>query len=361
MTHYEERLDKDLTDIRAQVAEMAELVNTAVKDAIHSLQTGDGKLAAATVLNDHPVNRMMRKIDAMCHKFIALHLPSAGHLRLLSSVIRVNIELERIGDYAVTIGREALQLSKPPQGHLATELQRVSNETQSMLRSAIEAFNELNAEKARVTMVLEEHMENNLDVIYAELAANSEQEAVKDVLAMFAVFTQLKRVVDQAKNLCEETVFAATGDTKAPKVYNVLFVDNDNSCLSQMAAAIATKNYPDGGVFTSAGRSPASELNAAMVEFLDNHGISVRDKAPAGIGLTPQEVSTLHVIVSLEGPVSSYFDQVPFHTTPIEWDVGAPPAAGDAAESNRQLEELYREVALKVRDLMEILRGEDAS
>ena len=186
MTHYEERLDKDLSDIRAQIAEMAGLVDTAVKDAMHALQTGNTKLAAATVLNDHPINRMMRKIDAMCHKFIALHLPSAGHLRLLSSVIRANIELERIGDYAVTICREALQLSTPPHGHLATELERVGSETQSMLQSAIEAFNELNAEKARTIMMLEEHMENNLDIVYAELAANDEQDAVKNVLAIAA-------------------------------------------------------------------------------------------------------------------------------------------------------------------------------
>ena len=132
-------------------------------------------------------------------------------------------------------------------------------------------------------------------------------------------------------------------------------------CLSQMAAAIATKNYPDSGVFSSAGRSPAGQLNPALVEFLNNHGISLGDRAPVGIDLTPLEVSTLHVIVSLEGPVSNYFDQVPFHTTPLEWDVGAAPAGSDAAETNRQLEELYREVALQVRDLVEILRGEDAS
>ena len=98
-----------------------------------------------------------------------------------------------------------------------------------------------------------------------------------------------------------------------------------------------------------------------MVEFLDNHGISLGDKAPAGIDLTPLEVSALHVIISLEGPVKNYFDQVPFHTTPLEWDVGTAPTGGDAAATTRQLEELYREVALQVRDLVEILRGEDAA
>jgi phosphate transport system protein len=216
MSHYEERLERDLTAIREQVADMASLVEAAVRNAMHALQTGNVKLASATVLADHPINRSMRRIDRLCHQFIALHLPSAGHLRLLSSVIRANIELERVGDYAVTIAREALQLSTPPSGPLSRELERVGNETQLMLSQSIKAFNGLNPEMAKSTMILEEQMENDLDIIYSGLMANDNRDAVKNLLAMFAVFTQLKRVADQAKNLCEETVFAATGELSKP-------------------------------------------------------------------------------------------------------------------------------------------------
>jgi protein-tyrosine-phosphatase len=155
-------------------------------------------------------------------------------------------------------------------------------------------------------------------------------------------------------------VFAATGDTKAPKVYNILFVDEDNSCLSPMAAAIAAKNYPGSGVFLSVGREPAAQLNPAMVEFLGNHGISMEGVSPGPIDITPLELTTQHVIVSLQGPVSNYFGQIPFHTTPLEWDIGAVPDSSDPAEVSRQLEEAYREIALQVRDLIETLRGEDA-
>jgi phosphate transport system protein len=360
MSHYEERLERDLAVIRGQVADMADLVKTAVKNAMHALHSGNDKLAAATVLADHAINRAMRQIDQSCHKFIALHLPSAGHLRLLSSVIRANIELERIGDYSATIAREALQLSAPPSGSMSRELERVGNETQLMLSQSIKAFNELNHEMAKSTMILEEQMENDLDIIYSELMANDDRDAVKSLLAMFAVFTQLKRVADQAKNLCEETVFAVTGDAKAPKVYNILFVDEDNSCQSQIAEAIARKNFPESGNYTSAGRQPAAELNPAMVDFLDGHGVSLADTAkPRPFDMTPLELTTLHVIVSLQGPVKSYIDQIPFHTTPLEWDVGSAPESGDAA-GNKRLEELYRDTAVQVRDLMEALRGEGA-
>ena len=360
MSHYEERLERDLTGIREQVADMAELVETAVKNAMHALQTGNDKLAAATVLDDHPINRAMRQIDEMCHKFIALHLPSASHLRLLSSIIRVNIELERIGDYAATIAREALQLSAPPAGSMSRELERVGSETQLMLRQAVRAFRELNADLAKGTMIMEEQMENDLDIIYGELMENTDREAVKSLLAIFAVFTQLKRVADQAKNLCEETVFAVTGDPKAPKVYNILFIDEDNSCQSQIAEAIARKNFPGSGNYRSAGRAPAATLNPVMVEFLANHGLNIDESVrPKFHDMTPLQLTTQHVIVSLQGPVKSYFEQIPFHTTPLEWDVGPAPMSGDAA-GIQQLEELYRDIAVQVSDLMVQLRGEGA-
>lgn len=361
MTHYEERLERDLTVIREHIAEMSTQVEAALKNAMHALLTGNTKLAAATVLADHPINRLMRKIDALCHKFIALHLPSAGHLRLLSSIIRANIELERIGDYAATISREALQSPAPQTGPMATELERVSHDTQFMLSNAIDAFNELDADKARTTKIMEESMENDLDLVYAELMTNDEREAVKNLLAIFAVFNQLKRVADQAKNLCEETIFAVSGETKAPKVYNILFVDEDNSCQSQMAAAIARKSFPESGSYSSGGRHPATSVNAAMQEFLDGHGVSVADDVkPAPIDTSTLALANHHVIVSLEGPVKSYFDLVPFHTVPLEWDVGPSPSSADAAANNKRLEDLYRDIAVQVRDLMELLRGEQA-
>ncbi len=360
MTHYEERLERDLMVLREHIADMAAQVEAAVKNAMHALLTGNTKLAAATVLADHPVNRLMRKIDRLCHIFIALHLPSAGHLRLLSSIIRANIELERIGDYAATICREVLQLAAPPSGPVATELERLSHDTQFMLSHAIAAFNDLDADKANATKVMEETMENDLDVVHAELITNDGGEAVKNLLAIFAVFTQLKRVADQAKNLCEETIFAATGEAKAAKVYNILFVDEDNSCQSQMAAAIAHKSFPGSGNYSSGGRHPAATINPAMQQFLESHGISVDNAQPTPLTTSTLKLAGQHVIVSLEGPVKSYFDVVPFHTVPLEWDVRPAPASLGAAANAKWLEDLYREIAGQVRDLMELLRGEQA-
>ena len=357
MSHLEERLEHDLNDIRSRVQQQAERVETAVANAIHALQTGNKKLAYATILNDLPINRTMREIDAICHKFIAVHLPSGSHLRLLSSVIRVNVELERIGDYAVTIARESAQLSKPPEGTMARELDRMASETMLMLRQSIRAFSDLNAEMGRSTKLLADQMESNLDSIYTEMMNNQDRGKVKDILAVFVVFTQLKRVADQAKNLCEDAIFAVTGEQKAPKVYKILFLDEDNS-KSRMAEAIARRNYPESGEYISAGRHPAGSLNPHLVSFLEKRGKNLENLKPTALDeLTERTLSEQYVIVSLDGEVSSYLPSIPFHSTALAWDLD--PVSDTDGEQG--FENLYRAISLQVKDLMETLRGEGAS
>ena len=247
MSHLEARQEKDLNGIRERMITQADAVAVAVENAVRSVQTNDRRLAYDTVLADHPINRLTREIDKLCHRFIAVHLPSAGPLRLLSSVIRANVELERIGDYAVTVARETAQMSAPPEGIMARELDRVAGETLLMLRQSVKAFKELNAELARGTVGIADQLQLHMDMVYAELRANTDKDKIKDSLAIFVVFTQLKRVADQAKNLCEHTIFAQTGEQKAPKVYRILFVDRDNSRLGPMAQAIAAHACTNSG------------------------------------------------------------------------------------------------------------------
>jgi phosphate transport system protein len=358
MSHLEERLERDLNNIHDRVAKMGAQVQEAVKNAVKALQTGDKKLAYVTVLNDNPINRCMREIDKICHRFFAVHIPSGGHLRLLSSVIRANIELERIGDYAVTIAREAAHLSQPPTGGLGRELDRIASETMNMLDLAINAFTALNADSAKSTMTMANEMEHNLNVVYTEMMQNNERSKVEEILAIFVVFTQLKRVADQAKNLCEDTVFAVTGDQKVPKTFNILFIDEDNSSLSQLAQAIAKINHPTVGNYRSAGRIQAQALNPNLVKFLREKGIDYSDAKPISLEqLTPKEIAEQDVIVSLRDEVASYLPRIPFHTSALAWGLSEVPEDEDIHE----YDSIYRELAILIKDLMELLRGEGAS
>ena len=113
MSHLEERMETDLNAIRDWVWKIGDDVEHALREAKKTLVLRDPEAAFGTILGDHPINRASRRCDRLCHRFIARYLPGAGALREMASTIRINVILERIGDYAVTISREALQLKGP--------------------------------------------------------------------------------------------------------------------------------------------------------------------------------------------------------------------------------------------------------
>ncbi len=356
MSLLEERLFRDQKQIRNKVAAQAEAVEEALTNAIHSLQTGNRRLAYTTVLKDYPINRTMREIDRLCHSFIAVHLPSCTYLRLISSIIRVNIELERMGDYAVIIAREGVRISSPPKGVLGRELERMTADAMLMIKQSFKAFNEMNTELALATKQMSDNVEYNLDAVYTDITENTQLQEVKDTLALFVVFTQLKRVVDQARNICDDTVFSVTGKQKKPKMYNILFIDEDNSLASQLAEAIARKNHSHCGNFSSAGRTPAAQINPALIEFATDRIDGLESARPTALSsLTYPELAKQHVIVSLQGDVASYIPEVPFHTSALEWDVGS---VFDSANT-QDMEALYRNLALQIRDLVDLVCGEE--
>jgi len=361
MSHYEERLEQDLNDIHVRIARVAGQVEAALGNAIHALLSGDDALAYATVLGDHPINRTVRDTDRRCHAFIALHLPGAGHLRMISSALRVNLELERVGDYAVTIAREAVRLSSVPKGALARELQLVNDEARRVLHMAVNAYNTANAEAARSTIVMADEVERSCSTILDGLAEGScEGQELRDLFALFVIFSVLERVAGQAKNLCENAIFAATGESKASKRYQILFIDRDDRLLAPLAAAIGRRQFPNSGHYLSAGKEPAAEFDPALVAFLNEQGIDLSTRRPRRLELIDQELAQNHVIVSLDAPVRDYIPNVPFHTVALHWDVGEVPAGLDETQTRSRLEALYREIAVNVKDLMVTLRGEEA-
>ena len=359
MSHLEERLEHDLNEIRDQIADMGTRVEQALENSFRALQESDDKLAFTTILSDLPINRQMRRIDHLCHAFIAVHLPSAGHLRLISAVIRANIILERIGDYAVTIAREAVQLGESPNEFMAEELKNICKESIAILSESISAFNSSNAERARAAIQMARDLEHQMDGIYAALldSADSEEGCNRNSMIYLIIFTQLKRVADQAKNLSEQTIFIETGETKKPKVYRILFLDEDNSCLGPMATLIASKIFPDAGQYSSAGVHPADSLNADMVSFMQERGFNLDSVAPLQLDTSRESLADYHVIVGLHKKVLKTVVKIPFRTSALNWkDVDVP--AGDDKD---EWETLHKTLALHVRELINLLHGDEAS
>jgi phosphate transport system protein len=363
MGHYEERLERDLGILRGELAKVGSRLDTAVADATRALLTKDHPLAAETVLGDQHVNRATRRIDHLCHVFVARHLPTAGILRFVSSVLRLDIALERIGDYAVAIAREAVQLKAPPSSRVAANLEMMSEQARTMLGQSLKAFLERNAEFARATMEMETQADRLYRRVYEDLLDEGEKGAapVGDLFALLVCFNRLERITDQAKNICEEAVFAATGQAKQPKVYRILFLDERNAGPSVMAQAIAKKAFPESGRYDGAGWDPLPGLDPDFVAFMARHGHDISGVRPKKLDPGYEALRDYHVIVALECGAEERIPELPYATVLLDWseEIQAVGRKGELEDNHR--EQIYKLLAPKIRDLMETLRGEQAT
>ena len=305
MSHYEERMEQDLADIRAEVKKVIGRVEEQVRDAVRALLDFDSDLATDVVLGDRRVNRLIRRIDRLCHAFIVRHAPSGGHLRYVSAVLRFDIALERVGDYAGTIGREVLQLTEPAPSRVARDIELISQQARRSLSQAVASFRDEDPDLATHTYGLAEQTDATLENVFADLIAAGEKQKIplRDIFGLLRMINLLKRVAEQAENICEQTLFAYTGETEDPKVFRILFVDERNDGLSQMAEGYARKAFPKSGSYKSAGWNPAESLDPGLAEFLDENGIWDRRDF---VGLWATSVQ--HQIDHLQGRM--YFDRL---------------------------------------------------
>lgn len=362
MTLYEERLSKDMARIREEVVSLGAAVQKAQDDAVQAALTGNKALANQTILRDHPINRKTREINRLCHAFLAIHLPTAGHLRLISSILRLVNELERIGDYAATIAREGLQLPHVPTGLLKQEVEELAQQAQTCLRQAMKSFNDKDIELARETKALAAQGKGRGDMAFEDLVKEGEtpHEHIRYLFDTLILVGRLKRVCDRCKNICEETLFSVAGETKQSKTHRILFLDDENNCQSQIAAAVARKTFPNSGEYDSAGRRAGEDLSPGLFAFMEAHGLVLGPIETNALEPDAHKVSKYDVVVSLHGPVSAYLPGQPFRTVFLDWDVGAVPDGLGEEETTERYTELYRETTVRVRDLLETLRGEGA-
>lgn len=353
MSRYEERLTSDKTAIRERVVAVGGRVERAVSDAVAALVVRDRPSAYRLVLGDLPINREIRAIDRLCHAFVARHLPSAGHLRFVSSVLQMNVALERVGDYAVSISREAVQLKEDPPEEVAREITALCSEVCGILRQAILAFAKQDAELARKAKPLARKVDARYGHTLQQVLEKGIGRSLPDTFALLTVFSKLERVSDQAKNVCEETLFELTGETKPPKRYKVLFVDDDCTRLAPLAAALARKAFPESGEYDIAGHAPGAALAPELESLAEKLGVDLSGVHPAPLDATRQALEKYHVVVCLTPKAEAQIAVVPYATALLTWTPSTPD--GDA-----RLEIAARELTGEIRELMTTMRGAEA-
>lgn len=352
-SHYEQRLQRDLDWIRDLVGIVGKGIVEATEQAVSAVLTLNRDLAANVVVGDYTINRQTRELDRLCHAFVARHLPSAGHLRYVSSVLRLNIALERIGDYATTIARTAEQLHSLPPSVVVRDVEMMSEHARRWLNDALRSFHNKDLTLAQVTLTAATKFSRYFDRVFADLVVEGDAHSrpASELFGMMATFNRLERVIHQAKNICEETIFVTTGKVKSEKSVNLLFVDARNDGASQLAEHFTRKVFPLSGHYRSAGWAAADEVAAAYKQFAHSLGMDLDHSWPTPLLSLQDQLDEYHFVIALEAGARELVRPLPFHTTMLVWPL----------TDTHEPDATYRQIAPRVRQLMEMVRGEQAS
>jgi phosphate transport system protein len=353
LSYYKQRLETDAEAIRTRISDLGRTVERQLKSAVKALLTRDTSLAYRTIIGDHPINRAAEALDRECHFFIARHLPSAGHLRFISSALKLNLLLERMGDYAATIARESVQLSKPLAGTFRAELEAMAADAFQMFDRALTAYKARDEDLARTTMNFARQVDRDYMRAFRFLTSSAVEEfETEDLFGFLVIISRLERVSDQAKNICEETLFSLTGETKKRRPMRIFFLEDKDDCFAPVAVSIGRKFFSDRGRFESGGKNPAPAIREEAARFLESHGMDATLLDPAPAERSPEAWAEQDVIISLNCSYTDYLDEIPFLSVAFEWWLP------EASETEEALTEAYSYLHAHIEDLIVTLRGE---
>ncbi|WP_193771393.1 phosphate signaling complex protein PhoU [Candidatus Magnetaquicoccus inordinatus] len=361
MAVYEQKLQQDLNSMRGEIIKLGEMVSRALSDSLQALFQGEYTLAQWTVLRDFPINRQCLRLNKQCHFFIARHLPSAGHLRLVTSVMQMIIELERVGDYARTIARETIHLQTIPTGSIQRHLQEMAHHTQDILYKSMEAFAKEDVALARSTLTNSKQVTLDLNRFYEELISTESAENGRDkaiqLLDMQSIAYMLERVSNRAANICEAVLFILAGETVPVRLHEIAFLESGEGSLALLAELLARKGYGEVARFRSAALQPAATLHPAVQQFMEQRGLTLPQQQVQSLAQLLPALHDIHILVTLNNPISHYGLTIPFHTTVLQWQVGS---VSDLEQANASsVEAIQQALVVQMAELMTLLVGEE--
>jgi phosphate transport system protein len=205
--------DLELGELQNKILEMGGMVERSIHDSIRSLAERDDSWMVHIWESEERINRLDIEIDEFATRLMALHQPVARDLRFLIATIKINSDLERMGDLAVNIARRSTSLLKRPQPKTLVDVPHMSRTVESMVRTSLDAFVRRDETLARRVLLSDDEVDDFKDSIYQELLGLLESGQVSAGTAFDLNFIahNLERVADHATNIAEDVLFLIKG------------------------------------------------------------------------------------------------------------------------------------------------------
>jgi len=209
LRHFDEELD----ELRSRLLEMSGLVEDAIYRSVQCLVDDDEAQAQQVFRNEARINQMEMEIDGLATRLLALQQPLATDLRFITAAIKINSDLERMGDLAVNIVERALWLLREPGPMPLIDIPDMARRAQAMVRRSLDAFVKRDVALAQGVLLSDDAVDELRDTLYEELIRFMQERPAqvrRGVNLMFIV-RNLERLADHATNVAEDVLYLVQG------------------------------------------------------------------------------------------------------------------------------------------------------
>ena len=200
---------EELEELKTRLLEMGGLAEERVRAAIQGLVSRDTAVIDKVLHGDEPINELHIEIDNRCFKLLALHQPMAADLRAIVAAVKINTDLERVGDLAVNIAEAAKRYTQHPPVKQLIDIPRMGNIAQTMLRDSLDSFVRRDTALAQQVLNEDDRLDALKTQIFRELLNYMLEDpgTVEPALDLILISRHLERIGDHATNIAEDVIF----------------------------------------------------------------------------------------------------------------------------------------------------------
>ena len=209
MERYIPHFQEELEQLKARLLEMGGLAEDRVRSAIRALVDRDPDLVDQVLAGDQPINQLHIEIDSRCFKMLALHQPMAVDLRAIVSGVKINTDLERVGDLAINIAEAGRRYLRHAPVKELIDIPRMADIAQRMLRDALDAYVKRDLTLARHVLNEDDELDSLKTQVFRKLLnlMLEDPHTIEPALDLILVSRHLERIGDHATNIAEDVIF----------------------------------------------------------------------------------------------------------------------------------------------------------
>ena len=207
------RFQLGLDELREKLLKMGGMAEQAVDRACRAYRERDLTLCHRVVENESLINAAEREIDGIALDLLAMQQPMAIDLRFILAVVKINADLERVGDQAVNIAERVMDMMELPAAELPVDVPRMASAAAAMVQRALESFIEGKAELAQAVLEMDNVVDRMRDEVFISLVhtMNQDPATTRQALDALLIARNLERVADHATNIAEDVIFWVRG------------------------------------------------------------------------------------------------------------------------------------------------------